>query len=368
MTKKKSKRKTNKKRESTKEPVALKANSRRTAKGILSLMALVSVTVLASYWYVHQPEKRQKDIQETTARYLDKGAKSVGNSVSDLVERIRDYSKSKKSDRDKKKPEAHRKREDSDKPGFFSGFKEKITSIGGNGRYGQKYYYAGQPRTASGFSGAIRILKKNGFAVGYCEERKNPAWVCYKVFMSERRDTPERPSRFDTDDRTRARVTHDDYTGSGYDRGHMAPNYAIAICYGEEGQHDTFQMSNIIPQTPNLNRRVWKHLEQEVAKDYVEKYGEIWVITGPIYDDAIEMLDSGVQIPDACYKILIDEDDDELRVLAFIMGQDVSGRESLNSFLVSVDEIEDWTGLDFLSDLPDELEDEIERRAERRIW
>ncbi len=52
---------------------------------------------------------------------------------------------------------------------------------------------------------------------------------------------------------TIAKVTHNDYTHSGYDRGHMAPNYAIATRYGQEAQKETFLMSNIVPQLGNLN-------------------------------------------------------------------------------------------------------------------
>jgi endonuclease G len=192
--------------------------------------------------------------------------------------------------------------------------------------------------------------------------------LTYRVFHVDNLDSPERPSRFMVDDRTAARVSHNDYSGSGYDRGHMAPNYAIATRHGADGQLETFLMSNIISQKGNLNRRIWKDLELLVAKDYGQNLGEVWVTTGPIFDENFEKLESGVEIPDACYKIIVDEDGDTVRVIAFIMGQDVSGNEPLSRFLVSVDEIENATGLDFLSKLPDDIEDRLEREKAARLW
>ena len=147
------------------------------------------------------------------------------------------------------------------------------------------------------------IIENTGFTIGYSDQRMNPLWVAYKVFPVNDPVSDKRPSKFKIDRRTEARISHNDYTHSGYDRGHMAPNYAIATRYGREAQLQTFLMSNICPQTPQLNRQIWKRLEQRIAKDMEE----VWVVTGPIFDDDIEKLVSGVEIPDAFYKIIADD-------------------------------------------------------------
>ena len=68
--------------------------------------------------------------------------------------------------------------------------------------------------------------------------------------------------------------TPDDYTRTGYDRGHMAPNYLIATRYGKVAQRETFLMSNIVPQTPELNRGPWRILEEKGIDELTKAYND----------------------------------------------------------------------------------------------
>ena len=230
------------------------------------------------------------------------------------------------------------------------------------------YYYAGMPRTTASFPDQITILTNIGYVVGYSESKHDPVWVCYRLSQVGSLKAPPRPQTFSVDSRTGARVSPADYTGSGYDRGHMAPNYAIAVCYGSAAQLETFRMSNILPQKPNLNRRVWERLEQEEVKTYAQRFKAVWVIDGPIFDASPSRLSSGVAVPKSCYKIIIVEENGQPRLLAFMMPQDVTGSEQLGLFLTSVRKIEDETGLDFLNEMPRELQDRVESERAPQIW
>ena len=230
------------------------------------------------------------------------------------------------------------------------------------------YYYAGMPRTTASFPDQLTVLTNTGYVVGYSEAKKNPSWVCYRLSTVGSLQAPPRPQQFSVDIRTRSRVSQADYTGSGYDRGHMAPNYAIAICYGSDAQLETFRMSNILPQKPNLNRRVWERLEQEEVKTYAQRFKTVWVIDGPIFDATPSRLRSGVAVPRACYKIIIQEEHGQPRMLAFVMPQDVTGSEKIGVFLTSVRKIEDETGLDFLNELPREMQDRVETVQAPQMW
>ncbi|MFT5063437.1 MAG: endonuclease G [Gammaproteobacteria bacterium] len=98
--------------------------------------------------------------------------------------------------------------------------------------------------------------------VGYSEIRKKALWVVYKLDTKASKKSGKRPSGFKIDGRSSARVSHDDYTGSGYDPGHMALNHAIAINYGRSDQVATFAMTNITPQKDKLNQKLWQRLER----------------------------------------------------------------------------------------------------------
>jgi len=228
--------------------------------------------------------------------------------------------------------------------------------------------YAGRPSQGFKLFGRVKQLENRGFVVGYSESRRNPLWVAYRIFDVPKLESGKRPSRFKVDARTDAQVSHNDYTHSGFDRGHMAPNYGIATRYGREAQLETFRMSNIIPQKPHVNRHIWKDLEHRVAKQYGRYFTEVWVITGPIFEEPVAQLDSGVDIPSAYYKIMVDEDNDELRTLAFIVENDCPPYTRIKKRLVSIDEVEEQTGLDFFTELDDAKEAALESQAATRLW
>lgn len=231
--------------------------------------------------------------------------------------------------------------------------------------------YMGVPQvTAAPAQGQwSHILRNDGFMLSYSESLKNPLWVTYKVGSADY-IPGKRPSGFSADWRSPSFVSHDDYTGTGYDRGHMAPNYVIASRYGRAAQLDTFKMTNITPQKPNLNQKSWQRLEELVANDFSHWFGDFWVVTGPIFDAQPKRLNSGVAIPKAFYKILLKPASGEqpAKALAFIFPQNAKANVSLLKLVVSIDEVEAQTGLDFFSELDDNIENALESRQTPEAW
>ncbi len=213
----------------------------------------------------------------------------------------------------------------------------------------------------------VTLLKNTAYIVGYSEKRKDPLWSAYRVKHMDHPFLLERPKgEFLTDPRTQAKVTHHDFTGSGFDRGHMTPNSAIARCYGEEAQKETFLLSNICPQAPALNQKVWEHLEMREIT-YADEYGEVWMIDGPVFADmnggATRTLRSGIAVPTAFYKICLEDHDGTPRVFSVIMPQTVKGTELPQQYLVSVSEIETDTGLTFFPKLDPATRQRLESKV-----
>jgi endonuclease G len=236
------------------------------------------------------------------------------------------------------------------------------------------HVYGGLPVAVSSKS-QFRLLENRGYVVGYSESRKDPLFAGYRVERKENARAANRQRKFDVDERTDAKVKHDDYKQKPhrYDRGHMAPNFAIGSRYGREAQKETFLMSNVCPQRWPLNRQTWKDLEHDIANQMSMEYGEVWVLVGPIFGLAPRRLNGVAQIPKSFYMIILDEEhiDDGarwLRVLPVVMSQRVKGKHQLMDFVTTVDVIEKATGLDFFSALPDDVEEELESGFPDEDW
>ncbi|WP_373018604.1 DNA/RNA non-specific endonuclease [Thiomicrorhabdus sp.] len=232
--------------------------------------------------------------------------------------------------------------------------------------------YMGVPQEISAPADAswTHVLRNQAFMLGYSEKLANPLWVTYQV-KAKQFDSGKRPSSFSRDWRGLSGITHQDYTGSGYDRGHMAPNYLIASRYGRSAQLETFLMTNITPQKPNLNQKSWQRLEELVANDFSDWFGNFWVVTGPIFDTNPKTIkNTRVAIPKAFYKILIKpgSQDSPAKALAFIFPQNAKPNASLMTFVTTIDEVEKQTGLDFFYKLDDDFETRLESSQTPEAW
>ena len=214
----------------------------------------------------------------------------------------------------------------------------------------------------------VQVVERIGYLVGYSPKTGNPAWVAYRLHGAPAYRTAQRPSRFLDDPSVHGEPQHDDYTHSGYDRGHLASNAVIGSYFGPTAQRETFYMTNIIPQAPQLNRRgVWRQIEQ-LEMGMGAAFQEVWVITGAIDTDHSNRMPSGVSIPEGSFKIIVDQQpgNQALRVAAFVFPQDPQSND-LSGYVVSVDRIEQLTGLDFFPSLPVSFET-VERARPRALW
>ncbi|MFC1639799.1 DNA/RNA non-specific endonuclease, partial [Gemmatimonadota bacterium] len=226
--------------------------------------------------------------------------------------------------------------------------------------------------------GECVVLINDYFITCHDNAYRVPQWVSYHLTAENVTGAVERTDDFRPDPRLPEgrRAELKDYEGSGYDRGHMAP--AAAFRRSEAAMSRTFLLSNMSPQTPSLNRLMWRMLEEDV-RELASKSANIWVFTGSLFLDENGSLieptffigENGVAVPTHFYKVVLAEfrappasAASRANLFAFVMPNQpapLAGEPS--DYLVTVDLVEALSGLDFFSVLPDSLEDRLEEEV-----
>ena len=229
-------------------------------------------------------------------------------------------------------------------------------------------FFAGPPiRTGQPAVSDVQMLDRGNFVIGWSPSLRHPLWVAYRVPAEKAYSAGKRPP-FRADPSAPGSPSASAYKGSGYDRGHMAPNYAIATRFGTDAQKETFCMSNISPQKPALNRGPWREVEHRIADLWTAKYGDIWVIVGCVPGEPDDRLASGVDVPEAYWQLIVAKAPDGVRALALYMPKNIPFSAFPVHNIVSIDELERRTGLDFLSELPNFFEKPLESHLPTRLW
>lgn len=142
----------------------------------------------------------------------------------------------------------------------------------------------------------------NDFNVMYSGISKTPLWSAEYLTPERLSIKIKREDNFHEETRIPEayRSTLADYRGSGYDRGHMAPNGDMSRT---EAQFDSFSLANIVPQAPKNNQEVWRKLEEAVRAIVTKHHKDVYVVTGPIFEGKkLKTIGNGVIVPSAVYK------------------------------------------------------------------
>ncbi|WP_296403407.1 DNA/RNA non-specific endonuclease [Psychrobacter sp.] len=145
----------------------------------------------------------------------------------------------------------------------------------------------------------------NGFATLYSGLSRTPLWSAEHLTRNrlDQADTIPREDSFHSESRlpSNMQAQLSDYKGTGYDRGHLAPNADMANI---NQQYDSFSLANIVPQAPENNRYLWRNIES-VTRYLTKKYGEIYVITGVTFKgNKLTQLNNRVLIPTHMFKAI----------------------------------------------------------------
>lgn len=316
-----------------------KSKSRKLAlKSSVIILVILTVWAIAGEWYVHHPRKWLAQKHAQWPKLVTAPLCWMGNPVSDITDGLGWTGHDAVYEYDTEAPEGEV---------FFAGAPRRV----------------GAPAPTD-----VTILDRGHFKIGWSNSLKHPLWCAYHVKRDATYEPAKRPN-FAKDPAVSAAPRPDDYTKSGYDRGHMAPNFAIASRYGDEFQRLTFLMSNIAPQSPALNRGVWRDLEHRIAELWTARYGEIWVVVGCIPSPTgAKIPGKGIDIPSNFYQVIIAQEGLNVRAMAMTFPQNIPWSAWAARNLITIDELEERTGLDFNPDLPQFIQDPLESELPSRLW
>ncbi len=210
------------------------------------------------------------------------------------------------------------------------------------------------------------------YYVSYADSWRIPYWVLYYVARHRLTGTVRRLHDFRPDSSlpTELRVRPEDYRGTGFDRGHLAP--AADFSFDSVAMAATFLMSNMSPQPPGTNRGTWRRVEERV-RSAVGRFGQGWVITGNVFidDDSNRVAPAEwlrrdgqrwVAVPTHLFKAVLLRDSAENYALLGFLVPNRAGSASapVEEYLVPVRRLEEIAGWDFFPFLPDRLEESLE--------
>jgi endonuclease G len=254
-------------------------------------------------------------------------------------------------------------------PGFHSG--------DGSGAALSVHTTLGIPSPTSTGDPSSFLSVKAEYVVSYNSSRKVPNWVSWELNTSylgtQNRQNDYRPD--DTLPPTLPQAQLSDYSGSGFERGHMCPSADRTLDVPSNSH--TFYLTNMVPQAANNNEGPWANLENE-ARTIARTGKDLFIISGGTFSATSRVVGNGLMVPDATFKVIVVLDQvgqgpsavtASTRVIAVVMPNDdalISKSADWRSFRVSVDQIEAMTGYDFLSDVDPAVQAVIEARIDNQ--
>lgn len=238
----------------------------------------------------------------------------------------------------------------------------------------------------------VQILN---YALEWDNTKRHANWVAFTFDTTTSADNVKRTDAWSVDPKLPAemQVQESDHKNDGFDKGHLCASEDRV--YLKEANEQTFYYSNMSPQLKDFNGGFWRKLETRVQtwgrstadgvydKVYVTKGGTLnkllknfkgtTVNGGTPTTDANGFTIHGLACPEYYFMAVLSQKDDVFHAIAFLvphkegMTENPSSDE-LKEYVVSVDKLEEETGIDFFCNLPDVLENEVEAACNLKDW
>lgn len=210
------------------------------------------------------------------------------------------------------------------------------------------------------------VIHHEYYSFSYNEKHEQAEWVAYELKRSHLSKNHYKRPYFISDASVKTKSADwRNYKKSGFDKGHLCP--AADRKFSKQAHDNTFLTSNISPQNHEFNSGIWNRLEQK-TRYWANKYDGVIVFTGGILTNNTQKIGyEQVTVPNYFYKIIFDYNGKETKVIAFLIPHQETNKP-LYKYVVSVDEIETLTGIDFFKDYHHKHKAQLEASTNYRNW
>jgi endonuclease G len=203
------------------------------------------------------------------------------------------------------------------------------------------------------------------YTLSYSEPYELPSWIAYKLTPEQAKATGTFRDKYIADPLvTTGSAVPKDYKDAPYIMAQLVP--VEDMFSSPQAVEESFMMTNIVPQKPAFNRFIWK-VNGQLVREWAKEGNTLYILTGPVLTDVpfFTFGDNKVSTPTRYYKVVLDVNGK--RAIGFLFRSNTANGVA-KSFAVSVDEVENATGLDFYPSLPDDIENEVEKSTDFSKW
>lgn len=227
------------------------------------------------------------------------------------------------------------------------------------------------PLAASGDKPNTVILSHHAYTSCFSKDTNTPLWVSWELTPALLADpVASRTDEFLPDPMLGSdSPVSGDYTGSGYDRGHMAP--AADFKWSTTAMRESFYMSNICPQDHILNGEgPWLGLEKQ-CRAWGKHYTRMIIVAGPVFGQEPKYIgkERKVAVPDAFFKVVLKVFKNKVYTIAFIIpNRSLDSEGSFFKYACTIADVEERTGLDIFPLLAEGYQQELDRKSDIKDW
>jgi endonuclease G len=224
------------------------------------------------------------------------------------------------------------------------------------------------------------------FSVEWDTQMHAQRWTCYQMYSDVNVQNVQRYDKAHNVDNTLSystgqypndpelpaeyQFTSDSYKGSGYDHGHICPSQD-RVC-SEEANRQTFCMTNMQPQNHNFNAGIWADMESQL-RTWAKQFDTLFVCKGGTIDKSewiIKYLGSGnnkIPVPKYFFMAVLGKKGSNFKATGFWIAQDNYSSTALKSYAVTIQTLQNKTGIDFFCNLPNDIENEVENVSQAKM-